>query len=739
MSYVNDPKVRERKRRLNFTLTSAIFQSNFSRLDKHQLPYCFILQQMIFTKNQNDVVMGLLDGTFEVGFIRTNQIELSKDEDGNAIDPELFKIIDPKIFVMDNNDLFPFLHSTDIYPEWPLASLPHIQSDVVTEVQLALINMDLYANVGKGLEECTDKGYASCKDKKPTEFYEDAPCDTTWALAEVAWEASVAGSFAGFRSSRTYFELRTMQEAAGFLVQDEDDNWYCERPSNLHEGITCPEGFFRRNKEEFENGCGQVGLACDQNEDYDCFCKPCVKAFDVDVYQQEEGVEDLHLKAFYGDSYPGCEKMSICGTVEQGAIIKLRIYDNMQRENPEVKVVVHAGSEKRELPVEQIDAYGYDFVVTDKKVQVQVIDIFVNGKPISQSPIRVEVIDKDCDAIHGESSLREADAAGNCVCENNTYEMSGSCVESAYFFLIIFACVFVALGALVCFILSYKKQQSDSVWHVGVEEIHFNEPPEVIGQGAFGVVVLGQYRGTKVAVKRVLPPSRIPKHARGSVQCSGSVHLANEKKPEEPEKKDANKSVSFDSRSDFDPEAGNKSISASQSNKSWEQLLFNDSKYGNPLKLLETATLSNHGSDSYVAASAQSSRASQFMIGLLPQWMRFDEHSRLKREFVQEMRLLSRLRYVCASFLFPVPYFLGFILCNSISSKSNVYELLQASLYYYCHGGCHLPTCRSYVGKTIGVAKQATPCLRLLVSCLHCAVSLFGYQGDGIYGIRVAI
>ena len=32
--------------------------------------------------------------------------------------------------------------------------------------------------------------------------------------------------------------------------------------------------------------------------DYDCFCKPCVRAFDVDVYEHIEGMVDHHLQEY---------------------------------------------------------------------------------------------------------------------------------------------------------------------------------------------------------------------------------------------------------------------------------------------------------------------------------------------------------------------------------------------------------------------------------------------------------
>ncbi|CAB9499442.1 activated protein kinase catalytic subunit alpha-1 [Seminavis robusta] len=639
-------------------------QMQIYEMGRAGLSYVNDPRQVVFTKNQIDVVNGVLDGIFDVGFIRTDQIEITEDEHGNLLDPDLFKIIEPKIYVMQNGDIFPFLHSTDIFPEWPLAAMDSVASDVALEVQEALLSFEKYAKVGDEVKKCKENLDADfCEAVEPWDYYAEAPCDTTHELAELASTASKVGLFAGFRTSRSYFELRTMQQEAGFMLQNDEGDWYCTRPSNLYEGITCPEGFFKRSEDEFLNGCAQVGLSCDQNEDYDCFCKPCVEAYDVDVYEHEAGAEDLHLVEHYGTSLPGCKKMSICGQVEQGESITLRIYDNEMRDGATVHVVSHAGDEEKELWVNHIEGtYAYEFTVFDKAVQTQVVDISVNGVPISQSPIRVMVVPKDCDVIYGESALRQADALGNCVCRDNTYELGSKCLEAHWFFLMIFGLAFAVLAVFVGMLLQYKKKQTDSVWHVSVDELHLNEPPEVIGQGAFGVVVLGQYRGTKVAVKRVLPPEikqRKDSHHSSQLSGSGSLQLSN-KAPSKTmtasmSKKDPKVSkpnVQFLAEVDGDIEAppdkkhSSSNISMSN-NKAWEELLLDDRKYNSALKVLETATLSNHGSSSwngfYMASSSSRSRLSD----MVPLWMRFDEHSRLRREFVNEMRLLSRLRHPC--------------------------------------------------------------------------------------------
>jgi hypothetical protein len=46
------------------------------------------------------------------------------------------------------------------------------------------------------------------------------------------------------------------------------------------------------------------------------------------------------------------------------------------------------------------------------------------------------------------------------------------------------------------------------MWHVNPEELNFSHPVEVIGQGAFGVFVAAEYRGTRVAIKRVIENTR---------------------------------------------------------------------------------------------------------------------------------------------------------------------------------------------------------------------------------------
>ena len=68
--------------------------------------------------------------------------------------------------------------------------------------------------------------------------------------------------------------------------------------------------------------------------------------------------------------------------------------------------------------------------------------------------------------------------------------------------LIICCCTAIAIP----FYRQWVQDQEDLVWSVKPEELVFQEPVEILGRGTFGFVLKAEYRGTTVAVKRVLPP-----------------------------------------------------------------------------------------------------------------------------------------------------------------------------------------------------------------------------------------
>ncbi|NER80089.1 MAG: phosphate/phosphite/phosphonate ABC transporter substrate-binding protein [Leptolyngbya sp. SIO1D8] len=84
--------------------------------------------------SQDNIVLAVLNQTIDAGFIRTGQLELMVKK--NLIENiEGIKILEPK------NDDFFFPHTTDLYPEWPIASLPNTEPALSEAVEAALLNI----------------------------------------------------------------------------------------------------------------------------------------------------------------------------------------------------------------------------------------------------------------------------------------------------------------------------------------------------------------------------------------------------------------------------------------------------------------------------------------------------------------------------------------------------------------------------------------------------------------------
>ena len=121
-----------------------------------------------------------------------------------------------------------------------------------------------------------------------------------------------------------------------------------------------------------------------------------------------------------------------------------------------------------------------------------------------ESPLRVLVEERACQSEFGPNYEPTSD--GVCACRGLEVA-TGNCV--AYYVLlpsIILPVVFLVLVAAHLYVQK-KRKESDSLWTVDLSDLKFDDKV-VLGRGTFGEVLLAEYRGTQVAVKRVLPPKK---------------------------------------------------------------------------------------------------------------------------------------------------------------------------------------------------------------------------------------
>ncbi|EKX45193.1 hypothetical protein GUITHDRAFT_71567, partial [Guillardia theta CCMP2712] len=82
----------------------------------------------------------------------------------------------------------------------------------------------------------------------------------------------------------------------------------------------------------------------------------------------------------------------------------------------------------------------------------------------------------------------------------------------------------ICAGVGYCYVLR-KAAEADSVWLVSANEIELEETDEILGQGTYGEVIRANFRGTPVAVKRVVARRMKGAGGTGSSLRSGSMEI----------------------------------------------------------------------------------------------------------------------------------------------------------------------------------------------------------------------
>ena len=313
-------------------------------------------------------------------------------------------------------------------------------------------------------------------------------------------------------------------------------------------------------------------------------------------------------------------------------------------------------------------------------------------------PISVKVYAKNCAAETGRfGPTRVADASGNCVCPNNSILIGQTCLLYAIFLPVVLVPFLLLSFLALYFYTLHKRKQADSIWEVKSSELHFDDPPLVVGRGTFGYVLLAHYRGTQVAVKRVIPPrSSSDKSGSGSggrsllgskestkrdnsteKTAATAVSQGALEQPLEKKINNGNKIRPFKKSVNFKPDVldsmengvaaqikrgsfGTCSVALETSKAGRRANNKRVDMTGGILDVIDEGSPNNSNSSDYRRSSTGSNTSfsdgsnsgdygflSIKKLKVFNKRRRMDEYSRLKAEFVEEMRHLSKLRHPC--------------------------------------------------------------------------------------------
>jgi hypothetical protein len=219
-----------------------------------------------------------------------------------------------------------------------------------------------------------------------------------------------------------------------------------------------------------------------------------------------------------------------------------------------------------------------------------------------------------------------------------------------------FAAIMSSISLLIaiqigwCFLM-YRRRKGDEMWHVNPEELNFSYPVEVIGQGAFGVVLAAEYRGTRVAIKRVIPQQGNTRTKGGSVVSVVGSAASNPSNPPLNPDRGANTDHEIGTNGPMTSATASPTPNSSESSEDGD---LSDFLGGLPIGTRKTMLrrllpsffhndLARSNLNLLGTASGSASTKSLY-ARLFPHC---DETSRRQQEFLVEMRLLSRLRHPC--------------------------------------------------------------------------------------------
>jgi len=165
-------------------------------------------------------------------------------------------------------------------------------------------------------------------------------------------------------------------------------------------------------------------------------------------------------------------------------------------------------------------------------------------------------------------------------------------------------------------------KMADAIWEISIDDLMFDNPPEVLGRGTFGLVVAASYNTTRVAVKRVIP-------AKAATEQRGA-HLF----------------LSKSSGAKFDElfEIRDDTTNASTIDLGVDDELVSPEAPGKP-----RSRQSRHSGHDSMAAFQSGTMSSGSKKTLLQKMLPFlyTEHSIMRESFIEEMRYLSKMRHPC--------------------------------------------------------------------------------------------
>jgi signal transduction histidine kinase len=236
-----------------------------------------------FGGTHDAVVYAVRDGKVDGGTVRTDTLERMAEE--GLIDLQQFKLL--RAPAAPPAGEFPFLNSTRLYPEWPMAALPQVPQALVQQVAVALLQMPPdcvaaqaakcagwavpanYQPVHELLRELHLRPYQHLDRIALVEWLEKHPEVLVLAgmvvLLLLAYTTHVSrlNVRLGASESKLRGSLEQLERARNQLIQSEKMAAIGQLAAGVAHEINNPIGYVNSNLSMLENYASSMGRYCD--------------------------------------------------------------------------------------------------------------------------------------------------------------------------------------------------------------------------------------------------------------------------------------------------------------------------------------------------------------------------------------------------------------------------------------------------------------------------------------------
>ncbi|KAL3926140.1 MAG: hypothetical protein SGBAC_013589, partial [Bacillariaceae sp.] len=486
----------------------AVANLQWHEMQKKGLSYLNDPAAIVFTGSMVKIINGVIDKTYDVGFLRTGFVEGLLHRNPN-LNVSAYKVIGVRKDDGTVDETFPLERSTPTVPEWSISASPHTPADVSREVQEALLALKQHGITGLARAACLNtnaNNTAQCDDLASVDS--QVLCEANIESVTAAGSVMSSIDHMTYRPPLSFHKIRKMALDLGSMQQDpSSDSLKCFRPSEFYDQIVCPKGFFKLSPDAMLTSCKRYDFACPEGAD--CICKPCFEALPIEVAPTEEYTAGS-----------GCTKMSICSTIAQNEVVQYTVVDNQKLEGGRSlwAKTLEDGIDTAIAIEPGPNPHSYLFSVSTSRVGIFILEIYDGDEQIDASPVRVRVEYTECPAD------KEASDDGVCECKASSITISGNCVAIWLAVLVALAPVAIIAAIVMYVFVKGKEREANSLWIVKRSDLKFSDPAVVIGHGSFGFVLQAEYRGSKVAIKRALAPKGT-QHRTESVQFGSPLKL----------------------------------------------------------------------------------------------------------------------------------------------------------------------------------------------------------------------